>query len=139
MFQPTARDTMYPITTNKTGYSSTTVLRRNGNAVDIYEKKNRREVNNQILMQAIKLFWMFMKFSWLIDWKGWQSFSQLITFEAHQFYIYEAQVNAPLKKKLCESIFKFSGKDIAIRGRRLLCHSNENINRFKRHHHSKTK
>ena len=39
MFQPTARDTMYPITTNKTGYSSTTVLRRNGNAVDIYEKK----------------------------------------------------------------------------------------------------
>lgn len=56
MFQPTARDTMYPITTNKTGYSSTTVLRRNGNAVDIYEKKNQREVNNQILMQAIKLF-----------------------------------------------------------------------------------
>lgn len=103
------------------------------------KKKNRREVNNQILMQAIKLFWMFMKFSWLIDWKGWQSFSQLITFEAHQFYIYEAQVNAPLNKKLCESIFKFSGKDIANRGRRLLCHSNENINRFKRHHHSKTK
>ena len=110
MFQPTARDTMYPITTNKTGYSSTTVLRRNGNAVDIYEKKNQREVNNQILMQAIKLFWMFMKFSWLIDWKGWQSFSQLITFEAHQFYIYEAQVNAPLNKKLCESVFKFGVK-----------------------------
>ena len=33
MFQPTARDTMYPITTNRTGYSNTTVLRRNGNAV----------------------------------------------------------------------------------------------------------
>jgi len=32
MFQPTARDTMYPITTNRTGYSNTTVLRRNGNA-----------------------------------------------------------------------------------------------------------
>lgn len=31
-------------------------------------------------------------------------------FEAHQFYIYEAQVNAPLNKKLCESIFKFSVK-----------------------------
>ena len=138
MFQPTARDTMYPITTNKTGYSSTTVLRRNGNAVDIYEKKNQREVNNQILMQAIKLFWMFMKFSWLIAWKGWQSFSQLITFETHQFYIYEVQVHAPLNKKLCESLV-LNGKDIANRGRRLLCHSNENINRFKRHHHSKTK
>lgn len=35
MFQPTARDTMYPITTNRTGYSNTTVLRRNGNAVGL--------------------------------------------------------------------------------------------------------
>lgn len=32
MFQPTARETMYPIATNRTGYSNTTVLRRNGNA-----------------------------------------------------------------------------------------------------------
>lgn len=59
MFQPTARDTIYPITTNKTGYSSTTVLRRNGNAGD---KKiaYQREVSHQILSQAIQLFRIFM-------------------------------------------------------------------------------
>lgn len=48
MFQPTARDTMYPITTNRTGYSNTTVLRRNGNAVGTKQIFTTNFLNNPI-------------------------------------------------------------------------------------------
>ena len=51
MFQPTARDTMYPITTNRTGYSNTTVLRRNGNAA---KKKRFFQVKTNSLNNPIK-------------------------------------------------------------------------------------
>lgn len=48
MFHPTPKDTMYPITTNRTGYSNTTVLRRNGNAAG----ENKLTSYNKLLEQS---------------------------------------------------------------------------------------